>query len=61
MSPQKRKKKMVTFTIDPEVIEQLDAWLQSQELPPAKNAVFEAALRAFLKDRMSSPKGKGGD
>lgn len=46
-----RKKKMVTLTLDPELVERLENWLKGQEFPPAKNAVIEAALKAFLDDR----------
>ena len=46
-----RNKKMVTMTLDPKLVERLEAWLKSQEFPPAKNAVIEAALKAWLDDR----------
>ena len=46
-----RKKKMVTLTLDPELVERLEAWLAKQEFPPAKNAVIEAALIRWLDDR----------
>ena len=46
-----RKKKMVTMTLDPDTVERLEAWLAKQEFPPAKNAVIEAALKAWLDDR----------
>lgn len=46
-----RNKKMVTLTFDPELIERLEAWLKRQEFPPAKNAVLEAALKAWLDER----------
>ena len=46
-----RKKKMVTLTLDPELVARLEAWLERQEFPPAKNAVIEAALRKWLDER----------
>lgn len=46
-----RKKKMVTLTLDPELVAELEAWIAKQEFPPAKNAVIEAALRAFFRDK----------
>jgi len=46
-----RKKKMVTLTLDPELVERLERWLVGQEFPPAKNAVIEAALIAWLDGR----------
>ena len=46
-----RKKKMVTMTLDPELVERLKAWLEKQEFPPAMNAVVEAALRSWLDER----------
>lgn len=46
-----RRKKMVTLTLDPELVERLEAWLSQQEFPPAKNAVIEAALRKWLDER----------
>lgn len=55
---------MVSFTMDPDLIDEFDAWLAAHELPPAKNAVIEAALRAFLRDnppRLAGAGGVGGD
>lgn len=46
-----RKKKMVSFALDPEILAELDAWLAKQEFPPSKTAVVEAALKAFLEAR----------
>ena len=46
-----RKKKMVTLTLDPELVERLEAWLSRHEFPPPKNAVVEVALKAFLDQR----------
>lgn len=46
-----RRKRMVSFALDPELIAQLEAWLEKQELPTTKTAVIEAALREFLRSR----------
>lgn len=46
-----RNKKMVTLTLSPEMVERLEAWINEKEFPPKKNAVIEAALKAFLDER----------
>lgn len=46
-----RKKRMLTLTLDPPVVERLDAWLAKQEFPPARNAAIEAAIKAWLDER----------
>lgn len=51
MEAMARKKQMVSFTLDPELIERLEAWLAKQEFPPTKTAVMEAALREWLDKR----------
>jgi hypothetical protein len=43
-----RPKQMVTFTIDPDVIKRLKAWIDQQEPQPRQNAVVETALKRFL-------------
>lgn len=43
-----RAKKMVTMTLDPKLVERLDEWIANQQFPPARNAVIEAAVTAFL-------------
>lgn len=43
-----RLKKMVSFALDRDLIDQLDAWLEKQEIRPSKTAVVEAAIRQFL-------------
>lgn len=45
-----RKKKMVTLTLDPELVERLKAWIKGQDFPPAQNAVVEKAIEKFLDD-----------
>lgn len=51
MDAMARKKKMVTLTLDPELVERLKAWLERQEFAPPQNAVIEAAIKAWLDDR----------
>lgn len=48
---QPTSKKMVTLTLDPKTVERLEAWIAKQDFPPAKNAVVEAALKAWLDER----------
>ena len=43
-----RAKKMVTMTLDPALLRRLDEWIEQQQFPPARNAVIEAAVSAFL-------------
>jgi hypothetical protein len=53
-----RNKKALNCYIDPALIDELEAWTQSQEFPPSKTAVVEAALRAYL-DAKKKRKFKG--
>lgn len=46
-----RKKKMVTMTLEPDLVDRLEQWIAAQDFPPAKNAVVEVALKEFLDDR----------
>lgn len=48
MSTMTRIKKMVSLALDPALLQRLDLWIKSQEIPPTKTAVMEAALRRFL-------------
>lgn len=43
-----RKKKMVTMTLDPELVERLSAWIAKQTFPPNRNDVVTKALEDFL-------------
>lgn len=43
-----RQKKVVTLTLDPDLWEELGAWIAKQEIRHPKNAVVEVALRRFL-------------
>lgn len=47
----KRTKQMVTFTLEPALIEQLKAWIAKQELPPPQNTVVALAIKEFLERR----------
>lgn len=44
-----RAKKMVSLALDPSLLKQVDEWLAKQTFPTTKTAVFETALRDFLK------------
>jgi predicted transcriptional regulator len=46
-----RKKQMVSFALDPELIRRLEAWASAQEVPPSKTAIIETAIRTFLDAR----------
>lgn len=46
-----RNKKMVTYAVEPELLDRIEAWRTSQDVPPSKTAVVEAALREFLERR----------
>ena len=46
-----RRKKPLNLAIDPALLVRLDAWIAKQDVPPAKTAVIEAALREFLDTR----------
>jgi hypothetical protein len=52
-----RRKTMVSFAIDPDLLKELEDWLACQEFPPTKTAVIEASIRRFLADKagISSP------
>lgn len=43
-----RNKKMVSYALDPELLEKLDQWIAAQAVPPSKTAVIEAALKQFI-------------
>lgn len=46
-----RTKKMVTMTLDRELMMRLEDWIVKQKFPPRKNAVVEDALREYLKEK----------
>jgi hypothetical protein len=43
-----RLKKMVTYALDPALLERLEKWIARQEVKTSKTAVLEAALAAWL-------------
>jgi hypothetical protein len=43
-----RHKKVVTLTLDPDLWDELGAWIAKQEIRHPKNAVVEKAIRKFL-------------
>lgn len=46
-----RLKKMMSFALDPQLIERMEAWIGRQDVRMSKTAVIEAALREFLDAR----------
>ena len=55
-----RLKKMVSYALDPALLQRLDDWLARQEVAPSKTAVIEAALKAWLDEREPKKRAKGG-
>lgn len=51
MSTMARLKTMTTLALDPALLERIKAWMDRQDVPPSKTAVFETALREFLEKR----------
>lgn len=51
MTTMARLKKMTSLALDPELLKRLGKWIASQDVPPSKTAVHEAALREFLDKR----------
>lgn len=52
----KRQKRVVTLTLDPDLWDELVAWIAKQDIRHPKNAVVEKAIRKFLDGN-----GNGGD
>lgn len=46
-----RAKKIIGLALDPKLLDRLEKWRQSQDVPPTKTAVHEAALSEFLEKR----------
>lgn len=46
-----RLKKVIGLAIDPDLLERIEKWRVSQDVPPSKTAVHETALREFLERR----------
>lgn len=51
-----RLKKMKSWALDPDLLEELEAWRMSQAIPPATTQIVEAALRMFLKHQAPATK-----
>ena len=43
-----RAKRMITMTLDPELVERLDNWRENQAFKPDRNKVVEEAIKRFL-------------
>lgn len=48
-----RKKRMVSYALDPDLLKRLDDWLSRQDPAPSKTAVIESALRDWLETRFA--------
>ena len=46
-----RNKKMISFALDPKLIEEIDNWIEKQTVPPTKTAVIEMALCKFIRSK----------
>lgn len=49
-------KRQINFLVDEGVLDRMEAWRQSQQFPPSKTAVHEAALIEFLDKRQGKKK-----
>lgn len=43
-----RERKPINLTLDPDVVQQLDAWISKQEIKSNRSSVIEAAIKRFL-------------
>jgi len=46
-----RHKKPTNLALDPDILDRIEAWIGSQEMPVTKTWVFEKALSEFLEKR----------
>lgn len=46
-----RLKKVTGLALDPGLLDRLEAWRISQDVPPTKTACLETAIREFLERR----------
>jgi metal-responsive CopG/Arc/MetJ family transcriptional regulator len=46
-----KKRRPVSYTLDADLLDRLESWIEAQEVKPSRVAVIEAALRAFLDSR----------
>lgn len=51
------KKVRVSLRVDPNLVERIDAWRKSLELPPTKTAIVEAALTRYMDSLESEEEG----
>ena len=54
-----RIRKPINVTLDPDLVEAMDAWLERQPYSPSRAAFIEAAIRRQLSDERAKEK-KGG-
>jgi metal-responsive CopG/Arc/MetJ family transcriptional regulator len=54
-----RDRKPINLTLDPEVVQKLDAWIEKQPIRAGRSAVVEAAIKLFLEGQETKHKGKG--
>lgn len=57
---QKQRKQVVTLTLDPDLVQRVEAWIATHKIRVYKNAVWEEAMRDFL-SRRERRSAKGGD
>lgn len=46
-----RIKKVTGLALEPSLLDRLETWRMSQDVPPTKTACMEAAIREFLERR----------
>jgi hypothetical protein len=54
-----RQKKTVSYSLDPDLLKDFDAWIAAQPVPPTKTAAVEAAMRKLMADYPVSEPDKG--
>lgn len=57
MQDMTRIRRPVNITLDPEIIEALDSWIERQQFRLGRSAVIEVAIREFL-ERAQRKQGK---
>lgn len=53
-----RLKRMMSLALEPELLDQLDAWLAQQQPRTSKTAVLEMLIRRFLAEEAEKAKGR---
>jgi len=51
-----RRRIMVTYTVDPAVLERLDAWVARQPIRVSKSSIVDDALTRWLDEQEASEK-----